>query len=85
MHNYIMNKNLSLFIVGIASLFWLHGMFKILEYIIPDKLQYHILLAIVGISIFYLNDGELNELGDIKSSHTPTKKKSAGIKKNKIK
>jgi hypothetical protein len=69
-----MNKNLSLFIIGMATLFWFKGMYKILDYMIPDELSYHILLALIGLSIFYLNDGELNELGSIESSIPQTKK-----------
>ena len=56
-------KNLDIMITAVATLFWFKGMYRILDYIIPDTWFHSILLSFIALVIFYLNDGELNELG----------------------
>lgn len=58
-----MNKNLKLLGTGLATLFWFKGMYRILDLIIPDDLYYSVILVIIALSVFYYDDGELNELG----------------------
>jgi len=74
-----MQKNIKFFIVGLATLFWFKGMYRILDLLVPDDWYYAVLLVVIALTIFYCNDGEFNELGQVADKIPPIGKKTERI------
>lgn len=73
-------SNIKILITAIATMFWFKGMYRILDNIIPDTWFHNILMAIGALAFFYLNDGELNEIGKIQAVAQPARaRKSEGM------
>jgi hypothetical protein len=73
-------KNFNIIITAMATLFWFKGMYRILDYIIPDTIYYSVSMSLIALFIFYFNDGELNELGKVNdAAYQPRDKKSENI------
>ena len=66
-----MNKNIKLLGIGLATLFWFKGMYRILDLLIPDDWYYSVILVIIALTVFYCNDGEFNELGQLSNKIPP--------------
>jgi hypothetical protein len=58
-------------ITAIGLLFWFKGMYRILDYYIPDSMTNNIILVILSLSIIYISAGSLRVLG---SSRNPDEK-----------
>ena len=63
--------NLYILIVAIAVSLWFEGINVIISHIIPNKtLNTGFLLCVIALFIFYLDDGNLNELYNLNTSTT---------------
>jgi len=58
-------ENTICIIAGIGILLWFKGMYKILDYLIPNTIFAHIICIIVALVIFYLKDERFYEVGRI--------------------
>jgi hypothetical protein len=73
-----MMKNIKFLISALATLFWFKGMYRILDEIISDKIINNVILVIAALIIFYINNGEFDEIGSVSSpagAHVPKTKK----------
>jgi hypothetical protein len=57
------NGDLKNLITAIGLLFWFKGMYRILDYYIPDTIANNLILVILSFSIIYINVGSLHVLG----------------------
>jgi len=54
-----MNENIVMLITGIGTIFWFKGMYRILDYVVPDTINYSVLLVIMGLIILFITDGKI--------------------------
>jgi hypothetical protein len=50
-------------ITAIGLLFWFKGMYRILDFYVPDSLTNNIILVILSLSLIYISVGSLRVLG----------------------
>ncbi len=63
-------------ITAIGLLFWFKGMYRILDFYIPDSLTNNIILVILSLSLIYISVGSLRVLG---ASRNPDEKNKHNI------
>jgi hypothetical protein len=60
-------------ITAIGLLCWFKGMYRILDYYIPDTLNNNIILVILSIALIYISVGSLHILGSIQQPEKKNK------------
>jgi hypothetical protein len=63
--------NIKILFFAIASLLWFKGARGIIDYYIPDVFEYNILLVIIALVIFYMDDGVIDEISNKKIDFSP--------------
>jgi hypothetical protein len=62
-------------ITAIGLLFWFKGMYRIIDFYIPDSLINNVILVILSIAIIYISAGSLRVLGSGKNPDDKNKYK----------
>lgn len=71
-----MIDNIKILITAIASLFWFKGMYRMLDRIVEDTWFYNIIMVLVALFIFYIDDGKFYEIGKTVASQIPQGKRA---------